>query len=413
MRRLVVICLNALLGLLLYEGCTKNHQVVQEKDTEVVDTVAVTEQDEEVIETPEGKYELVWHDEFDGNSLDETKWNIDVGNPGSNNEKEYYDPGNVRVLNGDLVLTARKESKAGFAYSSGKISSFGKYHPNYGRIEARIKLPAFQGSWPAFWMLGADFGSVGWPNCGEIDIMEQVNASHDILGTMHWNAGNGHVMYGNKTTAAPLDYHVYAVEWDKEGIRWYVDDVLFNTANITDNVNNTGAFHNPYFMILNLAVGGDLSGPSVNDGALPGSMYVDYVRIYYEATAREKAPIGEVIALRGANGLYVSSENGQKAMNCDRETAGAWENFQLLDAGEGKIALMCMGKYVSSEDGLKPITCNRGTISDWEKFDWELNDEGAILLKGSNGMYVCLGNGTPTLSCTAQTPKLATTFTFE
>lgn len=224
-------------------------------------------------------YSLVWSDEFDGAALDTTKWVFENRNPGVNNEKEYYLPDNVTISNGNLVLTAKKETFGGQPYTSGKITTFGKFTQLYGRIEARIKLPAGQGTWPAFWMLGANINTISWPACGEIDIMEQVNTDNVIYGTMHWD-NNGHASYSHNTIATATDYHVYAVEWDTNEIRWYVDNTLYQTGNIAGNVNATGAFHLPFFIILNLAMGGDFPGPTVNESLLPESMYVDYVRVY-------------------------------------------------------------------------------------------------------------------------------------
>src|ERR1700744_1166973 len=225
-------------------------------------------------------WQLVWSDEFNGTSVDGSKWNIDNGNPNVNNEKEYYQSANVAETGGNLVITAKNQSVGGQPYTSGKLETSGKFSATYGRIEARIKLPAFQGSWPAFWMLGSNIGFVGWPNCGEIDIMEQVNTGNTIYGTMHWNGGNGHVSYGLTTTTTPTDFHVYAVEWDTNSIRWYVDNTLYMTGNIQNNINNTGAFHLPFYIILNLAVAGDFPGQTVNTGAMPANMYVDYVHVY-------------------------------------------------------------------------------------------------------------------------------------
>jgi beta-glucanase (GH16 family) len=350
-------------------------------------------------------YQLIWSDEFNGTSVDGSKWNIDNGNPGVNNEKEYYQPDNVSVSGGNLIITARNQYVAGQPYTSGKLTTAGKYQPTYGRIEARIKLPGFQGSWPAFWMLGANIGNVNWPACGEIDIMEQVNTNWDILGTMHWDAGSGHVQYGNSTTADPTQFHVYAVEWDNSSIRWYVDNTLYSTGNIAGNVNNTGAFHNPFFIILNLAVAGDLPGQSVNTSALPASMYVDYVRVYAASAGTSQPPIGQTISLKGFNGKYVSGENGQQAMNCDRDTPQDWEKFEVVDAGGGKIALLSMGKYVSSENGQQAITCNRTAIGDWEKFSWEVNPDGTVFLKGNNGKYISSENGQQSMTCNRTTPS--------
>ena len=225
-------------------------------------------------------YALVWSDEFDGTAVDTTKWGFDLGNLGVNHEKEYYQTPNATVTGGNLVITAKKESVGGQPYTSSRMTTAGKFTQTYGRIEARIKLPVGQGMWPAFWMLGANIGTVSWPQCGELDIMETINGQALNYGTMHWNV-NGHVSYGSTTPVTnKADYHLYAIEWDSNEIRWYVDDVLYQTGNIKDNVNTTGAFHLPFFIILNLAVGGDFPGASVDESLLPESMYVDYVRVY-------------------------------------------------------------------------------------------------------------------------------------
>ena len=349
-------------------------------------------------------YQLVWSDEFNGTSVDGSKWNLDNGNPNVNNEKEYYQAANATVTGGNLVITAKNQSVGGQPYTSAKLNTSGKFSMTYGRIEARIKLPAFQGSWPAFWMLGNNIGSVGWPNCGEIDIMEQVNTNNTILGTMHWNGGNGHVQYGSSTSATATDYHVYAVEWDSSSIRWYVDNTLYVTGNILNNINNTGAFHLPFYIILNLAVGGDLPGQTVNTGALPASMLVDYVRVY-AATTTSGPPIGQTITLKGFNNDYVSGENGTQAMNCNRPTAGAWEQFLVVDEGGGKVALQSMGKYVSSENGTMAITCNRTSVGAWETFTWGTNADGTITLQGSNGLFVSSENGTQPMTCNRTSPS--------
>ena len=341
-------------------------------------------------------YQLLWSDEFNGTSVNTGNWNFDTGNPGVNNEQEYYQSANATVSNGNLVITARQQSVGGSAYTSARMNTSGKFTAQYGRIEARIKLPLGQGLWPAFWMLGANIGSVGWPQCGEIDIMEHVNTDNLIYGTMHWNL-NGHVSYGSNTSTTPADYHVYAVEWTPNSINWYVDNTLYVTGNIAGNINNTGAFHNPFFIILNMAVGGDFPGSTVNTGALPASMYVDYVRVY------SAIPVGQTITLKGSNGLYVSGENGTTAMNCNRTTAQAWEQFLVVDAGNGKVALQSMSKYVSSENGTQAITCNRTSFGGWEEFNWINNPDGTISLLGNNGLYVSSENGTQAMTCNRAT----------
>ena len=348
-------------------------------------------------------WQLVWSDEFNGTSVDGSKWNVDAGNPNVNNEREYYQASNATVTGGNLVITAKNQSVGGQPFTSAKLQTSGKFSTTYGRIEARIKVPAFQGSWPAFWMLGTNIGSVGWPTCGEIDILEQVNTSNTILGTMHWNGGSGHVQYGSSTTTTLADYHVYAVEWDTNSIKWFVDNTLYVTGNIQNNINNTGAFHNPFYIILNLAVGGDLPGQTVNTGALPSSMLVDYVRVYTAASGGSGPPIGQTITLKGFNNQYVSGENGTQAMNCNRPTASAWEQFLVVDGGAGKIELKSMGKFVSSENGTQAITCNRATAGDWEKFTWGTNADGTITLQGNNGKFISSENGTQPMTCNRAT----------
>ncbi|HJP64251.1 MAG TPA: glycoside hydrolase family 16 protein [Mucilaginibacter sp.] len=224
-------------------------------------------------------YSLVWSDDFDGATIDETKWNFETGSLGVNNEKEYYQKANAGIEDGNLVISAKKETVNGFAYTSARLNTMGKFSQTYGRIEARIKVPMGQGMWPAFWMLGDNINTVSWPQCGELDIMEHVNATSTIYGTMHWNV-NGHAQYGNTTQSTPGEYHLYAIEWDKNEIRWYVDSYLYQTGNIKDNVNTTGAFHLPFFIILNLAVAGDFPGANIDESLLPEKMYVDYVKVY-------------------------------------------------------------------------------------------------------------------------------------
>ena len=344
-------------------------------------------------------YQLVWADEFNGTSLNTGNWNIDVGNPNVNNEQENYQSANVTETGGNLVITARQQSVGGQPYTSGKIETSGKFSTTYGRIEARMALPMVTGTWPAFWMLGTNIGSVGWPECGEIDIMEHVNTTNTILGTMHW-FDNGNVQYGSSTTTTPGAFHIYAVEWTSQGINWYVDNTLYVSGNTTNNINNTGAFQNPFYIILNLAIGGDLSGSTVDNGSLPTSMLVDYVHVYNITSAAP--PVGQTITLKGSNGLYVTSNNAtpDSAMACNRATAQGWESFTVGDAGNGLITLRgSNGLYVTSNNGDSAMACNRATAQAWEQFRWINNPDGTISLQGTNGMYVTSNNGTTWMTC--------------
>ena len=224
---------------------------------------------------------LVWSDEFDGTSVNTNNWVYDIGGGGwGNNEKEYYQPANATVANGNLIITAEKQRVKSNPYTSARLKTQGKREFTFGRIEARIKIPVGQGLWPAFWMLGANIKTVGWPACGETDIMEHINTDSIIYGTIHWD-NNGHASYGGKTTVAAVsDYHIYAVEWDSASVRWYVDSSLYATANIQNGINGTEEFQKPFFILLNLAVGGNWPGQIVDESKLPASMYVDYVRVY-------------------------------------------------------------------------------------------------------------------------------------
>lgn len=386
-----------LVTLLLSAGCKKDtHTSSTEQESTRLDNkqAAVSAQ----------ALQLVWSDEFDGTSLNTAKWGYENGNLNVNNEQQYYQTANVSVSNGNLVITARKQSVGGKPYTSGRINTNGKFSQKYGRIEANIKLPAVQGLWPAFWMLGTNIGdpNVGWPKCGEIDIMEHVNTGNTVLGTIHW-FNTAYTYYGDNTTTSPTNFHVYAVEWDPSSIRWYVDGVEFHTANILNNINGTDEFHKNFFLLLNVAVGGNLPGQTINDNALPASMLVDYVRVYNIISTPGNAPIGATISIRGNNNLFVSGENGVQAMLCNRPTAQGWEQFTVVDAGGGKVALRSMNKYVSSENGVSAITCNRAAIGDWEKFDWVSNADGTFSLRGNNSLYISSENGAQAMTCTRPT----------
>lgn len=223
-------------------------------------------------------YQLVWSDEFNGDHLDTTVWNYEIGGNGwGNNELEYYQPNNVTMENGNLVITAKKERVGGRIYTSSRITTQGKKEFTYGRIEARMKFPVAMGFWPAFWMLGSDIPTVGWPKSGETDIMEHINNDSLIYGTIHWD-NNGHVQSGSKVASSPSSYHVYDVEWTPTAITWHIDGVSYYSTSILTN--NTGAFHNPFFILFNMAIGGNWPGNTIDESILPAKMYVDYVRVY-------------------------------------------------------------------------------------------------------------------------------------
>lgn len=229
-------------------------------------------------------WQLVWSDEFtNGISPD---WVFETGNGSGgwgNNELQYYRRENAQVVNGELVITARRESFGGFNYTSARMKTQGRKSWKYGKIEARIKMPAFSGIWPAFWMLGENINPVGWPDCGEIDIMEHINAEQRSYGTIHWrDHNNQYAQYGGNTNVNVTGYHVYAITWDASLIRWYVDGVQFHEANIANGINGTHEFHNNFFILLNMAVGGNWPGFNIDNNGFPATMHVDYVRVYQD-----------------------------------------------------------------------------------------------------------------------------------
>lgn len=227
-------------------------------------------------------WKLVWSDEFNYNGLPDTsKWGNEVGFI-RNNELQYYTKQrieNSRVLNGNLLIIGRKESYKNANYTSASLVTDYKNSWTYGKIEARMKLPKGQGMWPAFWMLGQDIHTVGWPRCGEIDIMEHINNEDLLHGTLHW-FNQKHVSAGITTFCDVTKFHNYSIEWDKEYVRLLLDGQKYWEVNIKDGINSTEEFHKPHYIILNLAIGGDWPKNPDQTTTFPDTMYVDYVRVY-------------------------------------------------------------------------------------------------------------------------------------
>jgi beta-glucanase (GH16 family) len=244
-------------------------------------------------------WQLVWQDEFDnGISAD---WVFETGNDDvwGNNELQYYRRENATIENGQLVITAKRESFGGSNYTSTRMKTLGKKSWKYGKIEARIKMPAFSGIWPAFWMMGDNITTVNWPNCGEIDIMEHINSENITYGTAHWTDNNNKLTSnGGQTAATVTDYHVYGIEWDANYIRWTLDGTKFHEVYIGGGINGTSEFQNKFFILLNMAVGGDWPGNNINPNGFPAKMYVDYVRVYQDAGG---TPTGPVIVYKDCN----------------------------------------------------------------------------------------------------------------
>jgi len=239
------------------------------------------------------EYVLVWADEFDGpvdTPIDPEKWVHDVGGGGWGNNQLEYDtdrPENASLDGeGSLRIIAREEEFGGRDYTSARIKTQGLFEQTYGRFEARIKLPRGQGIWPAFWMLGSNFPEVGWPECGEIDIMEyRGQEPYRILGSAH---GPGY--FGARPYSTTYDlpvgnfdegFHVFSIEWTENRITWFVDDVPYQRMRPEDlPVNGRWVFDQPFFLILNVAVGGNFVGSPDASTQFPQTMLVDYVRVY-------------------------------------------------------------------------------------------------------------------------------------
>jgi len=243
------------------------------------------------ITPPEG-WQLVWSDEFEGDSINPENWGFDLGAGGwGNGEAENYTSRveNARVEEGMLVIEARQEKYEDSYFTSARLKTQGLQEFQFGRIEARIKVPAGKGLWPAFWMLGNDFSRTAgigalWPFCGEIDIMEYIGREPDlIMGTLHGPGYAGAVGIGkwNRQEYNIADeFHTYAIEWEAGQINWFYDGVEYFSVVKSDIGDREWVFDKPFFIILNLAVGGQLPGPVGLDVKFPVQMYVDYVRVF-------------------------------------------------------------------------------------------------------------------------------------
>ena len=233
-------------------------------------------------------WNLVWSDEFSGTTIDPKNWKFDKGGSGWGNvEMEYYTdrPENARIESGMLVIEARLEQYEGLNYTSARLNSRGLQEFQYGRIEARMKLPYGQGIWPAFWMLGSN---AGWPNGGEIDIMEYIGKTPEtVYQTVHGPGYSGAKNIGSHfaltVDSLKNDFHVYAIEWQANDIRWFIDDQqVFEVTPEKIPSGTQWVFDHPLFIILNLAVGGAWPGFPDDTTIFPQQLLVDYVRVYHK-----------------------------------------------------------------------------------------------------------------------------------
>ena len=299
---------------LLLAGCSSDDRPVPLSEVDIRPPIQVPPQDNVNIDNPQlsiaNNFEvsegdalsLVWADEFNGDALDPTLWFFETGDgsqygiPGwGNGELQYYVPDNAWLEDGLLKIEARAEqANLAYDYTSARINTRDRFAFRYGRIEARIRLPGGKGVWPAFWLLSQDSPYGIWPAAGEIDIMEAYNlglfGKNSVIGTIHYGTGDPRDFPDNQvfdTTEyvvpanAQEEFHTYAVEWDADEIRWYVDDVMYAAKNFWfSSADFPAPFDVPFYIIFNVAVGGGLPGPPNADTVLPVTMEVDWVRVY-------------------------------------------------------------------------------------------------------------------------------------
>jgi beta-glucanase (GH16 family) len=233
-------------------------------------------------------YTLVWNDEFSGTSLS-NDWVFDIGTGSGgwgNNELQYYTNQNATVGNGLLEIKAKAETFNAQQFTSSRLKTQGKKSWKHGRIDVRAAVPYGKGIWPAIWMLGDNISTVSWPNCGEIDIMELIGGTgyndRTIYGTAHWSDNGTHAQFGDNYSLQSGkfadEFHVFSIIWTQNSIKWLVDDIQYNEISLTPA--ELAEFQQNFFLILNVAVGGNWPGDPDGTTVFPQSMYVDYVRVF-------------------------------------------------------------------------------------------------------------------------------------
>ena len=300
-------------------------------------------------ESPEtyDSYSLTWSDEFSGSELNTNNWNYDIGTGSSgwgNNELQYYTNRNLYLKDGLLVIRADQETFGGRNYTSSRIKTQGKQNFQYGRIDIRARMPEGQGIWPALWMLGKNINEVSWPYCGEVDIMEMVGGGsgkdNRVVGTAHWNAGGLNTSYSPKSFGNPKlmpenlsnNFHVYSLIWDSNRIKWYIDDVQYHIMSI-DNSVSLEAFQKEFFLIFNIAVGGEWPGSPNTSTVFPQRMLVDYVRVFQDENGSTSGQSGSTYPVPG----LIEAENYTDMSGIQLETTtdtGGGSNIGYIDTGD-------------------------------------------------------------------------------
>jgi beta-glucanase (GH16 family) len=339
-----------------------NVKMVKVGQEELAEEGNKTEADENKVED----WELVWSDEFAGEEINRKKWNFEVGNgheqgiPGwGNAELQYYTDGeNTHIEDSKLVITAKEEqvsdSHGNYDYTSTRMTTANKFDFEYGKVEVRAKMPEGQGIWPAIWMLGSDIDEVGWPKCGEIDIMEYLGDElSKVHGTVHGpvsgGAGIGSTYKLSDGEKFSEGFHTFKLEWDEDEVEFYVDDTLFHVANKDEVGDKEWVYDHPNFLIFNLAVGGHWPGNPDETTEFPQTMEIDYVRVYEDTnpadiTGEEKwnseyEEEWKEAKEKKENDLTVNQVvNGDFATDIANDTSGYRDNWYVWAGEGGKVS---------------------------------------------------------------------------
>jgi len=229
---------------------------------------------------------LIWEEEFNGDTLNENVWNFELGNGcpdicgWGNNEKQFYTKTNHIVKDGFLTIKAALEDSV---YTSTRITTKDKFEFKHGKVQLKAKVPKGKGMWSAFWMLGSNIDSVGWPKCGEIDILEYIGKEPNMVFTsLHTQNSHGNTINTKKTSIESIDegFHIYEANWTSNKIEFSVDGNLLYTFNPGSSDEDIWPFNQPFYLLLNLAVGGNLGGQEVDNSVLPQEYVIDYIKVY-------------------------------------------------------------------------------------------------------------------------------------
>ena len=237
--------------------------------------------------------EMIWSDEFEGDYLNENFWTYEIGNGHSgwgNNELQFYRRENTSLKDGHLIIQARKENYGGFNYTSSRIITENKFEFKYGRVDIRAVIPEGKGVWPALWTLGENIRTVGWPRCGEMDIMELVgHRPSTVHATVHYSNTNGDRIMNGSEISLPggkkfsQEFHVFSMIWEEDKVDFYMDDIKYHSITRASlGTDNPYPFNKPFFFIFNVAVGGNWPGSPNSTTVFPQNMIVDYIRVFQE-----------------------------------------------------------------------------------------------------------------------------------